>query len=71
MKPRYLGKQNSFSNNSSLDKISRKESRKDFNEFESYGMPMNFLIYLVVSQKLLYWRFQFPQTQNIRLNLNQ
>ena len=40
MKPRYLGKQNSFSNNSSLDKISRKESRKDFNEFESYGLDI-------------------------------
>ena len=40
MKPRYLGKQNSFSNNSSLDRISRKESRKDFNEFESYGLDI-------------------------------
>ena len=40
MKPRYLGKQNSFSNNSSLDKISRKESRKDLNEFESYGLDI-------------------------------
>ena len=40
MKPKYLGKQNSFSNNSSLDKISRKESRKDFNEFESYGLDI-------------------------------
>ena len=40
MKPKYLGKQNSFSNNSSLDRISRKESRKDFNEFESYGLDI-------------------------------
>ena len=40
MKPRYLGKQNSFSNNSSLDRISRKESRKDLNEFESYGLDI-------------------------------
>ena len=40
MKPKYLGKQNSFSNNSLLDRISRKESRKDFNEFESYGLDI-------------------------------
>ena len=40
MKPKYLGKQNSFSNNSSLDRISRKESRKDLNEFESYGLDI-------------------------------
>ncbi len=40
MKPRYLGKHNSLSRNFSLDRISRKESRKDFNEFESYGLDI-------------------------------
>ena len=40
MKPKYLGKHNSLSRNSSLDRISRKESRKDFNEFESYGLDI-------------------------------
>lgn len=40
MKPKYLGKQNSFSRNSSLDRISRKESREDFNKFESYGLDI-------------------------------
>ena len=40
MKPKYLGKHNSLSRNSSLDRISRKESRKDFSEFESYGLDI-------------------------------
>ena len=40
MNPKYLGKHNSLSRNSSLDRISRKESRKDFNEFESYGLDI-------------------------------
>ena len=40
MKPRYLGKHNSLSRNSSLDRISRKESRKGFNKFESYGLDI-------------------------------
>ena len=40
MKPKYLGKQNSFSRSCSLDRISRKESRKDFNKFESYGLDI-------------------------------
>ena len=40
MKPKYLGKHNSLSRNSSLDRISRKESRKDFNGFESYGLDI-------------------------------
>ena len=40
MKPKYLGKHNSLSRNSSLDRISRKDSRKDFNEFESFGLDI-------------------------------
>ena len=40
MKPRYLGKHNALSKSFSLDRISRKESRKDFNEFESYGLDI-------------------------------
>ena len=40
MKPRYLGNHNSLSRNFSLDRISRKESRKDLNEFESYGLDI-------------------------------
>ena len=40
MKPRYLGKHNSLSKSCSLDRISRKESRKDFNKFESYGLDI-------------------------------
>ena len=40
MKPRYLGKHNSPSGNFSLDRISRLESRKDFNKFESYGLDI-------------------------------
>ena len=40
MKPRYLGKDNSLSRNFLLDRISRKESRKDFNEFESHGLDI-------------------------------
>ena len=40
MKSKYLGKHNSLSRNSSLDRISRKESRKDFSEFESYGLDI-------------------------------
>ena len=40
MKPKYLGKHNSLSRNSSLDRISRKESRKDFDEFESFGLDI-------------------------------
>ena len=40
MNPKYLGKHNSLSRNSSLDRISRKESRKDFNEFESFGLDI-------------------------------
>ncbi len=40
MKPKYLGKHNSPSRNSSLDRISRKESRKDFSEFESFGLDI-------------------------------
>jgi len=38
--PKYLGKHNSLSRNSSLDRISRKESRKGFNKFESYGLDI-------------------------------
>ena len=40
MKPRYLGKHNPPSRIFSLDRISRKESRKDFNKFESYGLDI-------------------------------
>jgi len=40
VKPKYLGKHNSPSRNSSLDRISRKESRKDFSEFESFGLDI-------------------------------
>ncbi len=40
MKTKYLGKHNSPSRNSSLDRISRKESRKDLNEFESFGLDI-------------------------------
>ena len=40
MKPRYLGKHNALSKSFSLDRISRKESRKDFNKFESYGLDI-------------------------------
>ena len=39
MKPKYLGKQN-LSRNFTLDKISREESRKDYNKFESYGVDI-------------------------------
>ena len=40
MKPRYLGKNSSPSRNFSLDRISRKESRKNLNKFESYGFDI-------------------------------
>ena len=40
MKPKYLGEDNSLSKSFSLDRISRKESRKDFNKFESYGLDI-------------------------------
>ena len=40
MKPRYLGKHNPPSRIFSLDRISRKESRKDLNKFESYGLDI-------------------------------
>ena len=40
MKSKYLGKHNSLSRNPSLDRISRKEARKDFNVFESYGLDI-------------------------------
>ena len=40
MKPRYLGEHNSLSKSFSLDTISRKESRKDFNKFKSYGLDI-------------------------------
>ena len=40
MKSRYLGKHNALSKSFSLDRISRKESRKDFNKFESYGLDI-------------------------------
>ena len=40
MNPKYLGKDDSLSKNSSLDRISRKESRKDFSEFKSYGLDI-------------------------------
>ena len=40
MKPRYLGKHNPRSRSFLLDRISRKESRKDFNKFESYGLDI-------------------------------
>ena len=40
MKPRYLGKHNSLSRNLSLDRISRKESRKDLKKLESYGLDI-------------------------------
>ena len=40
MIPRYLGKHNGLSKSFSLDRISRKESRKDFNKFESYGLDI-------------------------------
>jgi len=39
VKPKYLGKQN-LSRNLTLDKISREESRKDYNKFESYGVDI-------------------------------
>ena len=39
MKPKYLGKQN-LSKNLTLDKISREESRKDYNKFKSYGVDI-------------------------------
>ena len=40
MKSKYLGKHNSLPRNPSLDRISRKEARKDFNGFESYGLDI-------------------------------
>ena len=40
MKSKYLGKHNSLSRNPLLDRISRKEARKDFNGFESYGLDI-------------------------------
>ena len=39
MKPKYLGKQN-LSKNLTLDKISREESRKDYNKFETFGLDI-------------------------------
>ena len=40
MKSKYLGKHNSLPRNPSLDRISRKEARKDFNGFVSYGLDI-------------------------------
>jgi len=40
VKPKYLGKHNSRSRNFLLDRISRKESRKDLNKFEAYGLDI-------------------------------
>ena len=40
MKPRYLGNHNPLSKNLSLDRISRKESRKDLKKFKSYGLDI-------------------------------
>ena len=40
MKSKYLGKHNSLPRNPSLDRISRKEARKDFNGFQSYGLDI-------------------------------
>ena len=40
MKLKYLGKQKLASRNLTLDRISRKESRKHFNKFESYGLDI-------------------------------
>ena len=40
MKPKYLGQQNPISKNLSLDKISRKKSRKDLSKFESFGVDI-------------------------------
>ena len=40
MKSKYLGKHNSLPRNPLLDRISRKEARKDFNGFESYGLDI-------------------------------
>jgi len=40
VKSKYLGKHNSLPRNPSLDRISRKEARKDLNGFESYGLDI-------------------------------
>ena len=40
MKPKYLGKQNSLSKKFTLDRIARKESRKDSNKFEFNGLDI-------------------------------
>ena len=40
MKPKYLGKQKLASRNLMLDRISRKDSREDFNKFESHGLDI-------------------------------
>ena len=40
MKPKYLGQQNPISKNLSLDKISRKKSRKDLSKFVSFGLDI-------------------------------
>ena len=40
MKPKYLGKQNSLSKNSTLDRIARNESRKGSNKFEFNGLDI-------------------------------
>ena len=40
MKPRYLGQNNSPSSKFLLDRILRKESRKDFNKYKSYGLDI-------------------------------
>ena len=40
MKPRYLGQNNSPSSKFLLDRIPRKESRKDFNKYKSYGLDI-------------------------------
>jgi 7-cyano-7-deazaguanine reductase len=40
VKPKYLGKQNSLSKNSTLDRIARNESRKGSNKFEFNGLDI-------------------------------
>ena len=40
MKPKYLGKQNFLSKSSTLDRIARKESRKDSNKFKFNGLDI-------------------------------
>ena len=80
MKPKYLGKQN-LSRNLTLDKISREESRKDYNKFESYGVDIwnayEFSYFLNDKPKLIVLEISIPsnslytiESKSMKLFLN-